>query len=69
MEGPHKVVHLVVLLRIPDFFFNFNEFLYVFAILDFFSKTIIRIVLILFGNVPCGRVTQECSLGSIAADP
>ena len=52
-----------------DFFQFFYEFFCVFAIFDFFSKTVTQIVLKLGGYVPCGRVTQGCSTGGIAVDP
>ena len=51
------------------FFQFFYEFFCVFAIFDFFSKTVTQIVLKLGGYVPCGRVTQGCSPGGVAVDP
>ena len=51
------------------FFYFFTNILCIFAIFDFFSKTMSQIVLKPGGNVPCGRVTQVCSVGSIAVDP
>ena len=40
-----------------NFFLFFEEFLHVFAIFDFFSRTIAQIVPKLGGNVPCSKVT------------
>ena len=44
----------------------FYELLCIFAILDFFSKTVSEIVLKLVGYVPYGRVKQRCSPSDIA---
>ena len=45
-----------------------NEFLYVFTILDFFSRTVAQVVLKLGGNVPCRWAKQNCSLGGVNLD-
>ena len=51
-----------------NFLTFFYEFLCVFAIFDFFSETMYQIVLKLGRDLPCGRVTQGCSVGSVAVD-
>ena len=48
-----------------NFFLFFEEFLHVFAIFDFFSRTVAQIVMKLGGNVPCRKVTQSCTLGGV----
>ena len=50
------------------FFLFFEEFLCVFAIFDFFSRTVAQIVLKIGGNVPYRSVTQSCSLGGVTLD-
>ena len=51
------------------FFSIFYDFFDVFTIFDFFSKTMSQIVLKRGRNVPWRRVTQGCSVGSVALDP